>query len=633
MVLMKAVKRGAGAGNKNPAKRNAFPDVDQDKLDEEMDCYIRSMGVAASLDLLEYKNLQGQQAENPKALFKLHKLVEALLKVSPSGQIKYGQLRQSLQVACKKFGMELLQAHWQVEHAHLPGRAADALGVLLKHWRRVTSSQTAWDKFGRKLEESHFNQLQRLYKMMKPEGQTQRSKRELTAHISDVTVDSTGLPAMLKTSSEEGEENSSDCGSKGSLMDSPPPVGKGLWREKAGKPGMASKSGMDVDDQADWGDGPVENEGEPASGKHPQPEIKKETSVQKKSPPRAGETNAEQPPRRNPPQEKNVKEEKKPKQWQSKETWEEWDHWDSWEDDSWWGKNTWSTWGGGSSSHDSKGWAEGWAKKAPCKPGESGETSGSYRERKKLEMLDQQCPDVDPEVKRLAAMGNSRMKRLERRLQEREDKRDQEKKLKDMEQKVSPLELERSMEPLPLAVAAQALLQLQKACTSVGARPKCAAKSNSKATYAEGLALQRAPVMGKAMKVKKKHVKNKSHGKGKGPGKGQSPEKGTKPKGILKRPSTLALPNRDDPGLSLEEKMEQFAKKSNGNTQEFLDSLSAGQREALWGRFARARKALKDQNLNSLWDKHCKGEGSEQHKKQLLSIYLKSRGDRAGGDQ
>ena len=233
---MKAVKRGAGAGNKNHIKRNAFPDVSQDKLDEEVDCYIRSMGVAASFDLLEYKNLQGQQAEQPKALFKLQKLVEAVLKVSPSAQIQYGQLRQSLQIACKKFGMELLSAHWQVENAHLPGKAADALGVMLKHWRRVAASQTAWDKFGRKLEESHFKQLQRLYKMMQHGGQTGKAKRELTAHISDVTVDSTGMPAMLKASSEEGEETISDFDSKGSLMDSPPPVAKGLWREMAGKP-------------------------------------------------------------------------------------------------------------------------------------------------------------------------------------------------------------------------------------------------------------------------------------------------------------------------------------------------------------------------------------------------------------
>ena len=235
---MKAVKRGAGAGNKNPVKRQGFPDCDQDKLDEAIDCYIRSMGVAASFDLLEYKNLQAQQAEQPKAVYKLHKLVESLLKVSPSGQIKYGQLRQALQVACNRFGVELLSPHWPVEKAHLAGRAADALGVLLKHWRRLTASQTAWEKFGRKLEESHFNQLQSLYKMMKPGG-CEKAKRELTAHMSEVTVDSSGLPAMLKTTSEEGDESSPscpECDSKNSLFASPPPAGKHLWRAKAGKP-------------------------------------------------------------------------------------------------------------------------------------------------------------------------------------------------------------------------------------------------------------------------------------------------------------------------------------------------------------------------------------------------------------
>ena len=89
-MLMKAAKRGTGAGNKNPVKRNAFPDLSQDKLDEEVDCYIRSMGVAASFDLLQYKNLQAQQAEDAKALFKLHRLLEALLKVSPLGKSNMG---------------------------------------------------------------------------------------------------------------------------------------------------------------------------------------------------------------------------------------------------------------------------------------------------------------------------------------------------------------------------------------------------------------------------------------------------------------------------------------------------------------------------------------------------------------
>ena len=78
--------------------------------------------------------------------------------------------------------------------------------------------------------------------------------------------------------------------------------------------------------------------------------------------------------------------------------------------------------------------------------------------------------------------------------------------------------------------------------------------------------------------------------------------------------------------------MEQFNKKTNGNTQEFLDNLTGPQREALWGRFSRARKALKDPKLDSLWDKRCKGEGSDPHKKQLMAIFLKTRGKLAKGN-
>ena len=69
----------------------------------------------------------------------------------------------------------------------------------------------------------------------------------------------------------------------------------------------------------------------------------------------------------------------------------------------------------------------------------------------------------------------------------------------------------------------------------------------------------------KSKKVSKNNLKNNSPGKGPSPGKGQSPGQG-KPPGILKRPASLALPKKDDPGLSLEEKMEH-------NTQDFFGQL------------------------------------------------------------
>ena len=35
---------------------------------------------------------------------------------------------------------------------------------------------------------------------------------------------------------------------------------------------------------------------------------------------------------------------------------------------------------------------------------------------------------------------------------------------------------------------------------------------------------------------------------------------------------------------------------------------------------------------DSLWDKRCKGEGSDPHKKQLMAIFLKTRGKLAKGN-
>ena len=95
----------------------------------------------------------------------------------------------------------------------------------------------------------------------------------------------------------------------------------------------------------------------------------------------------------------------------------------------------------------------------------------------------------------------------------------------------------------------------------------------------------------------------------------------------MKRPSSILKLPKNDADLSLEEKMEAFQKKANGNVQTFLDSLTQGQREALWGRFSRARDALKDTKATELWNTHCKGKGSEEKKKQLLAVFLKNRGD------
>ena len=97
------------------------------------------------------------------------------------------------------------------------------------------------------------------------------------------------------------------------------------------------------------------------------------------------------------------------------------DQWSSWRDDAW------------NSSHGSKSWGSD-PRRSPSRPGES-KTSGSSKDRSRLHTLEKQCPDVDPTL-RLAAMGNSRYKRLEKRVAEREEKREQEEKMKKLQKQL-----------------------------------------------------------------------------------------------------------------------------------------------------------------------------------------------------
>eukprot|EP00435_Cladocopium_sp_Y103_P046392 s2136_g13.t1 len=248
MVLMKAVrKRAAGAGNSAPKKRQGFPDVNQDCLDEAIDNHIRVIGVKEGMNLFEYINLQPQQAENAKAIFKLHPLIKALLGVSATAEIKYRNLKQAFTVAVQRFGHELLSKHWKVEAGMLTGRAADSVLVLLKHWRRVTKNPTSWERFGSKLDNSQLQVLTSLYKKTTCKGDEAKKRRVLKKEVSDVTMASDGFPAMLETTSEEEEdgtwsedESSMDPKTKAALAKSaleasPPPVAKKDWRLKAGK--------------------------------------------------------------------------------------------------------------------------------------------------------------------------------------------------------------------------------------------------------------------------------------------------------------------------------------------------------------------------------------------------------------
>ena len=211
-------KRKKGAGNSNPCKRVGFPDIDQEELNDAFDSHIRQVGAKQACNFFEYSYLEAQQAESPKAIFRLHGLINNLLQVSPTAQIKYKGIRDALAANMKKFGPELLSKHFEnVEVAHLAGRAADSVLVLLKHWRRITSSPAAWERFGRKVEEAQLQVLMPLYKCTEKDPV---KPRILKKEFSEVTVGSDGFPAMLATS---GSESQSEASIPESLAHSLPP--------------------------------------------------------------------------------------------------------------------------------------------------------------------------------------------------------------------------------------------------------------------------------------------------------------------------------------------------------------------------------------------------------------------------
>ena len=234
MGMMKAVTKRRGGGHSKPLRRKSFPNIEQEKLDQCLEDYVRVMGSNQAFNVHEYSHLQAQQAEVPKAIYKLQHLLHALLDVSPTAEIKYANLKQSLIAVCKKFGYDTLQAHFQGQKEHVPGTCADALLVLLKHWRRITNSANSWEKFQLRLEQKEAQTLDSLYKKM-----TEKPKRKLAKHESEVTVGSDGFPAMLQSSSEptpsQAETADSDSAQESPLEHSPPPVLKKDWREKAGK--------------------------------------------------------------------------------------------------------------------------------------------------------------------------------------------------------------------------------------------------------------------------------------------------------------------------------------------------------------------------------------------------------------
>ena len=165
LVLMKAVKR-TRSGNSAPQKRTPFPDVSQDALDSAMHSYCRGMGIKEAFNMYQYKSLQAHA-----------RLLEVLLGVSSSAKIKHKALKQSFVVLLQTWGVQLLKAHWEMDDSMLAGRAADSVGVLLKHWRSCSSSEVAWNRLIGKLDESEAAALERLRKKTTWNGKQETKKK------------------------------------------------------------------------------------------------------------------------------------------------------------------------------------------------------------------------------------------------------------------------------------------------------------------------------------------------------------------------------------------------------------------------------------------------------------------------
>ena len=240
-------------------QKNAIPYSVPRSLGQGIDVLHQGYGDKASLQLAPIQEFaeEKEQAESPQSIAALAKLVDNLLVVSSCAKIKYKALQQSFVYLMHEWGASLLKTHWDMDEKLLAGRAADAVGVLLKHWRKVASSEAAWQKATSKLDEADTQALWRLRKKTTFQQERGAVKRKLELKVSDVSMDSMGFPSMtgkeMASSSEEDSEEGQEEGSEEQRMeseklpgldDSPPPCLKKDWREQAMKRPATGSSPM-----------------------------------------------------------------------------------------------------------------------------------------------------------------------------------------------------------------------------------------------------------------------------------------------------------------------------------------------------------------------------------------------------
>jgi hypothetical protein len=129
-------------------------------------------------------------------MFLLH--THNLFQDSNAPEIKYSSLKAAFKHVIHVFGLKVLD-HFNTDDAFKAGQAATQVGVILAHTRRITKTKGKLEAAIEILGDDLKEQFRTLFKVRNGGNSSSSStpkKRQLRATLSEVSVDSFGLPNM-----------------------------------------------------------------------------------------------------------------------------------------------------------------------------------------------------------------------------------------------------------------------------------------------------------------------------------------------------------------------------------------------------------------------------------------------------
>lgn len=176
-------------------------------------------------------------------------------------EIKYSALKAAFKHVSHVFGIKVLD-HFNTDDALKAGQAATQVGVILAHTRRITKTKGKLEAAIEMLGDDLKEQFRTLFKMCNDDISSSSStpkKRQLKATLSEVSVDSFGLPKIssspqtccktdkygfpltpspLKPMGSPGKPEYLKHADEAAMACSPPPVDKKEWHSNK-KPAAA----------------------------------------------------------------------------------------------------------------------------------------------------------------------------------------------------------------------------------------------------------------------------------------------------------------------------------------------------------------------------------------------------------